>query len=353
MAKTTRRWKDAIGYFPIGVFVGQPISKPKTGPSKTAPESRSDASRPDDAQKDIQSPEVVALVQLCAAGDAASLEQFFTRFASDIYNFPLKVFHLDEDAASDFFLYAYERLRDGARFRSFQGRSSFRTWFYAVLRNLVIDWMRTIREVETVNRSYPDHEGSEYRSIENTPDPRSLRDEDAGIRAAFETRLLSLTMEMRLVFKLCFLYYLDLDDEELKALSERTGKTPASIMKSVADLKHRLSAKEITNLEAEDKITSLYLSIVHLKERRQNLINRPGNSGPRPPTDFEVIRLDKAIEKKYKQRDRLLERKERGHFVVRTPYKFVADLLQMPEGSISVHMMRALEKMRIPRDVKK
>lgn len=287
--------------------------------------------------------DIAALVRRCADGDEAALGEFFEKHAEDMYNFPLKVFHLDEDAGSDFFLYAYERLRDGARFRSFQGRSSFRTWFYAVLRNLVIDWMRTVKEVETV-QPRAEH-GSDARSVENVADPRGELDE---VEAGFlRDRMAGLPMDLRLVLKLCFIYYLDLDPEEMEALTKKSGRTSSEILELLVSLRHNLSDRELSNIEAEDKITSLFLSIQELKSKRSILKAK----GAFP---FEVERLDRAIEKKYKQREALLHRKARGHFTVRTPYKTIGDLLGIPEGSVSVQMMRAMERIRPrPGDEKK
>ncbi len=289
--------------------------------------------------------EILDLIKKCGNGNPGSLSIFFERFASDIYNFPIKVFHLDEDSASDFFLYAYERLRDGGRFRSFQGRSSFRTWFYTVLRNLVIDWMRTIREVRTVNFRQNDEKGSEYRVIENTPDPRAGKEEDTTRLQAFRNRIAGLGMELRLIFKLSYVYYMDLEKDELEFLSEKTGKSTAELIKYTADLRHFLSEKEIKNLDSEDKITGLYVNIMDLKSKReklQSLVNRPGPV----PDQLEISRLNKSLEKKYNQREKLLNRREKGHFIVRTPYRYLSDLLGIPEGSVSVQMMRALEKIR-------
>ena len=214
--------------------------------------------------------EIKKLVQSCSEGDEVALKKFFEDFSEDIYNFPIKVFHLDSDAASDFFLYAYERLRDGGRFRSFQGRSSFRTWFYTVLRNLVIDWMRTIREVNTVNFGKSDDSGGEFRMIENTPDPRTLPDNrDIGLLNQFQEELSGLNIELRVVFKLSYIYYLDLELDELDFICERSGRKPAEVMSYLADLKNELAEKELKNIGSEDKITSLYISILELKSKRE------------------------------------------------------------------------------------
>ncbi|MCR9144895.1 MAG: RNA polymerase sigma factor [bacterium] len=291
-------------------------------------------------------PEVLEMVRLCGEGDRPALKAFFERFSEDIYNFPLKVFHLDQDAASDFYLYAFERLKDGGRFRSFQGRSTFRTWFYTVLRNLVIDWMRTIREVDTVNVTRTDDKGNEFRLIENTPDPRSLNSEDHNLIFGFKNQLTELPVDLRLIFKLSYVYYLDLTPEEMEYLSEKSGKSQGELLRLLADLKHRLSEKELKNLGSEDKITSLYLAILELKVKREKLLSTAAQPGGEPPDPAEMIRIERAIEKKYQQREKLLVKKSRGHFIVRTPYKHIATLLQIPEGSVSVQMMRVLERIR-------
>ncbi len=292
--------------------------------------------------------EILELVQKCGAGDREALQAFFDRYSEDIYNFPIKVFHLDEDAASDFYLYAFERLKEGGRFKSFQGRSSFRTWFYTVLRNLVIDWMRTIRELNTVPARRVDERGKEFATIENTPDPRLERDlEDTGELEDFFRRLQHLSLELRTVFKLTYIYYLDLSPEEMDYLAGKAGRSLAELTKFMAGLKHELADREIKNIGYEDKITSLYVSILDLKTKKEKILSgleKPGDLSPED--EFEIEKIDRNIEKKYQQREKLLEKKEKGHFVVRTPYKYITRLMDIPEGSVSVHMMRALEKLR-------
>ncbi len=293
--------------------------------------------------------ELIDLIRKCGEGDSASLEIFFERYSSDIYNFPIKVFHLDEDAASEFFLYSYERLKEGNRFRSFQGRSSFRTWFYTVLRNLVIDWMRTIREVQTVNFSRVDDRGNEFRMIENTPDPRTQQNSEDTIIYVFKQNLHKLNIELRVVFKLSYIYYLDLDSDELGYLCDRSDREKQDVILYIADLKHRLSEKEMKNIEAEDKITSLYTTILELKNKKDRILSDEGknkDSLVSSPVLYEAERINKALDKKYQQREKLLDKREKGHFIVRTPYKYISELLKIPEGSISVQMMRSIEKLR-------
>ena len=295
------------------------------------------------------SSDLLLLIKKCGEGDSASLQDFFEQFAEDIYNFPVKVFHLDEDSASDFFLYAFEKLKNGRRFSSFQGRSSFRTWFYAVLRNLVLDWMRTIREIETVNYTRVGEDGQEYRLIENTPDTRgdeSFSDEYF-LKEFFLQKIEELGIELKTVFKLSYIFYLDLDSEEVEFIRRQSGKSLNEIYSYIADLKNFLAEKELKNIGTEDKITAIYLGILDLKMKKVIMNSKIENQTALSEKErLEMARVDRLLGKKYQQREKLLERKQKGHFIVRTPYKFISELTCIPEGSISVQMMRIMEKFR-------
>ncbi len=286
------------------------------------------------------------LVKKCGEGDSNALQEFFEHFSEDMYNFPLKIFHLDEDAASDFYLYAFDRLKDGKRFRSFQGRSSFRTWFYTVLRNLVIDWMRTIREFETVQvHSQDEHE--HRHMIENAPAPVKNNAEEEVVELLHD-KLLKLPVETSLLFKMSYIYYFDLNHQEIDYLSCQTGCTESEIMSQLLELRHSLAGKELQNIKVEDKITSLYVNIMSLQAREEKielLIRRQDKSNPAILTELERLRT--TIRKKRVQWKKLLQKKNNGHLIVRTPYRWIAEFMKMPESNISVQMKRILGKLRI------
>lgn len=270
---------------------------------------------------------ILSLVQRCGQGEPEAIADFFRAYSADIYNFPIRVFHLDEDSASDFYLYALEHLRGGNRFKSFQGKSTFRTWFYSVLRNLVIDWLRLTRFRRQDSTLLPDQIAAQPPR-ENDPLVHSW--------------LGMLPVESRTLVKLTFLYYLEMGSEELAHIIARSGLTEAQVTGRLAALKDTLSERELTNLANEDKITSLYVAILDLRAKRERILG----AGGWPDRSFEVEKLDRAIEKKLTQRARLLGRKEKGHFVVRMPYREIAALMAMPEGSVSVTVMRAFEKLK-------
>ncbi|WP_243401643.1 RNA polymerase sigma factor, partial [Leptospira ellisii] len=162
------------------------------------------------------------LVSRCGDGDEEALKQFFELYSEDIYNFPMKIFHLSEDDAGDFFIYAFERLKTGSRFGSFKGKSSFRTWFYSVLRNMLIDWQRTKRELKVTNLGKISKEGKEYATIEDEPDTRPGMQKEAGeLSERFNQALEEIGVDKRVIFKLSYIYYLNLNEDEIQYLIEK------------------------------------------------------------------------------------------------------------------------------------
>lgn len=297
--------------------------------------------------------EVQALVKRCGDKDPLALKEFFRLYSTDIYNFPLRVFHLDEDAASDFYLYAFERLKTGQRFKSFQGKSSFRTWFYTVLRNMLIDWMRTVHEVKTVEKQKSDDDSRNLQWIETVADPETEKADDSAFMEHFYHILSDLPRDLQMVFKLVFIYYLDLEPEDWDYLKTETGGKLTDMARRIAEQKNELAERSTGNQGQQDKITSLYLSILELKTKRSRLIGEMETRSMDPGEGAELDRIDHLIEKKQNQRDRLIQKRKKGHFVVRAPYRFVSDVLNIPEGSVSVMMSRIMDAFRMDAEVRK
>ncbi|PKA26522.1 RNA polymerase subunit sigma-70 [Leptospira sp. mixed culture ATI2-C-A1] len=293
-------------------------------------------------QTSYSTEEILELVKECGTGNEKALQKFFDHYSQDIYNFPIRVFHLTEDDASDYYIYAFERLKSGKRFKSFVGKSSFKTWFFSVLRNLLIDWQRTKREVKTQTVSKVNKEGKEYSTIEDEPDKRADALAHAlDVSDQFQSVLSTIKMENRIVFKLSFVYYLHLDPEELVYIAEKTSRPEEEIRSEILSLREELSNREEENLKMEDKITSLYLNILDLKEQKKQKAQ-----GDSVEAQYYKERLDHALAKKYEQRKKLIEKKQKGHFLVRTPYREISRILGISEGGVSVTLLRVLEKIQ-------
>jgi RNA polymerase sigma factor (sigma-70 family) len=286
--------------------------------------------------------EIFALVQSCASGDVQSLKKFFEEFSEDIYNFPIRVFHLEEDDASEFFIYAYERLKSGKRFQTFVGKSGFKTWLYTVLRNMLIDWKRNKRELKIVSSVKVNADGVEYYSIENEPDIKAnLQKEADSVSSKFQSALSEIKLESRIIFKLAYIYYLNLDDEEIDYLLQKTGLTKEDLQKEIISIRDSLSEKEIQILQSEDKIASIYMNILELKYQQEK--EKPLVFNDNLP-NYDKVQI--SIDKKYEQRRKLIEKKNKGNFITRTPYRVIAQLLKIPEGGVSISLQRVLEKIQ-------
>ncbi len=286
--------------------------------------------------------EIFALVQSCASGDSLSLKKFFEEFSEDIYNFPIRVFHLEEDDASEFFIYAYERLKSGKRFQTFVGKSGFKTWLYTVLRNMLIDWKRNKRELKIVSSVKVNSDGVEYYSIENEPDLKAnLQKEADSVSSKFQTALSEIKLENRIIFKLAYIYYLNLDNEEIDYLLQKTGLTKEELQKEIISIRDSLSEKEIQILQSEDKIASIYMNILELKYQQEK--EKPIVFNDNLP-NYDKVQI--SIDKKYEQRRKLIEKKNKGNFITRTPYRVIAQLLKIPEGGVSISLQRVLEKIQ-------
>lgn len=279
------------------------------------------------------------LIAGCAKGDPESLKIFFDKYSQDIYNFPLKVFHLTEDDASDFYIYAFEKLKNGKKFKNFEGKSQFKTWFYSVLRNLLIDWKRTKKELKIQEKIKTNSDGVEFGGIESEVDSLStekIQAQEASL--LFHKELNSVKLEHRVIFKLSYIYYLQLSEEEFQYIIKKSGKTEKELKEWLIRIRSELVEKAQEIEKMEEKLTSLYLSILELKANVQlEKISQPNTNLP------FTNRIQKTLEKKYEQRKKILEKKQKGLFVAKTPHKEIAQLLGTSEGNVSVTILRVIK----------
>jgi RNA polymerase sigma factor (sigma-70 family) len=293
-------------------------------------------------QKQLNPQEINQLVSDAGNGNSEALKNFFEIYSEDIYNFPIRVFHLSEDDASDFYIYAFERLKSGRRLQSFGGKSSFKTWFYSVLRNLLIDWKRTIKEVKIQSITRTNVDGKEYNTIEDESDPLLPEKEKAvEISEQFLENLSEIKIESRAIFKLSYIFYLQLEKDEVEYILDKAKINLLELKNWILETRSSLSNKEEDINKLEDKITSIYLSILELKE--QQITEPIEDSKSNLPI---VDKIGASLQKKYEQRRKLIERKQKGHFLSRTPYKEVAQLLGISEGGVSVTLIRVVEKLQ-------
>ncbi len=290
----------------------------------------------------LSNEEIFSLIQDCAKGNSEALKKFFEIYSTDIYNFPIRVFHLDEDDASEFFIYAFERLKTGKRFQTFVAKAGFKTWLFTVLRNLLIDWQRNKKELKTVASYKINSDGEEYSTVEAEIDTKPEKMEEAH-RASdvFNEILDDLKIDQRVLFKTVYIFYLNLSNAEIEYIADKRKISKSEIVIEISQIRDELSEKEIHNIELEDKISAIYMSIIRLQEKMKK----------EPMQEFQdnlpnINKTKIAIEKKLEQRKKLIDKKQKGNLISKTPYKIIAKLLDVHENNISISLQRIIEKIQ-------
>lgn len=281
---------------------------------------------------DFSEEEILQLVKQCKEQNPYALEKFFKLFSIDIYNFPTKVFQFDEEQAGDFFLFAFERLRDGKRFKTFKGESTFRTWFYSVLKNLVIDFIRTNQKSKVIQI----HNYDNFYEIEKNLPPEYDELETQYIKDKFYDILNDLEFDSRLVFKLTHIFYLTLDEHDLKILKENYHKTNYEIFQFISEAKEYLIEKNTKLNQKEEKLTRLHFKLMALQEKEKRILQNQNREEDR----WEI---QEKISKKKEIRNSILT-KNNEFVLLRVPFYKTAKFLNLSTPIIS-NLYKKAEKM--------
>ncbi len=285
-----------------------------------------------------------------------ALAAFFEEFSDDIYNFPMRMFRFNEDEASEFYLYAFEHLRDGRKIASFQGKAKFTTWFYAVLRNLTIDFLRSQKDkMRFTTYLKADASGKMVDAIESLSDPRDQNTFEETLFEQFNASLVSLALPQRVLFKLAYAWYFELDSTEIDYLCELHRMSPAQILPRLQELKKVAHEKSVEVRELEEKLTANFQGISLLETRIENFFRENPDIEKRreswsetffstavPP---QVIDMIQSLMKKKKKQQSLLLHQKKSLLSIRVPYKDLGELLKSTQGVLSVQLIRIVDKL--------
>lgn len=285
-----------------------------------------------------------------------ALAAFFEEFSDDIYNFPMRMFRFNEDEASEFFLFAFEHLRDGRKIASFQGKAKFTTWFYAVLRNLTIDFLRSQKEkLRFTTYLKADASGKMVEAIEAVSDKREQNTFEEILFEQFNSSLLSLALSQRVLFKLAYAWYFELDADEINYLCELHHTDEADILARLQELKKVAHERSVEVRDLEEKLTANFQGISILETRIENFFRENPDIDKRreawsetffstsiPP---QVIDMIQSLMKKKKKQQALLLQQKKSLLSIRVPYKDLGELLKSTQGVLSVQLIRIVEKL--------
>jgi RNA polymerase sigma factor (sigma-70 family) len=296
------------------------------------------------------------LLQGISENKTESIKEFFEIFSDDIYNFPIRYNNFSEDEAADFYLYAFEHLKNGKKISSFQGKSKFTTWFFSVLRNLVIDFLRTRRnklKIASMANITPD--GVEFDFFQNIPDhTQNNNDFEQELTHQFLEYIEKLNINQRILLKLAYIHYLDFENLEIEWLSKLNETSIEKILKEISRLKNiaLLRANEIKNIE--DRLTMNFLAIDNLELKLNSFFQEhpelPRNekewseifTSPEIPED--INKIIQSLSRKKERHLHLIQTQQKSLLATRIPYKEFSGLLKSSDGVLSVQLSRLLKK---------
>jgi DNA-directed RNA polymerase specialized sigma24 family protein len=257
------------------------------------------------------------LIQRCLAAEPEAIRLFQEKYGEIIYGFPIRVYRVPRDMAGDFYVFAFDKGRIFRRVQTFEGRIALRNYLLGfVLDNLVLEWKRGEREIETVPIEA-------IREIADDSPPLDEMDEPA-------------------VLKLLHIEDCDLSPDDIRYIRKVSGRRVPEILAEIERMRSTVREREAGLKRVEDQLEGVH-AWVQLYERRLRRIAADLASLPPAATTAQSLReeqreLERKLKWRQRQRASLMERAQRRK--VTTPYKDIAALLGTTIGNIASQILR-------------
>jgi DNA-directed RNA polymerase specialized sigma24 family protein len=244
------------------------------------------------------------------------------------------------EEAGDFYVFAFDQGRIFRRVRSFEGRAPFRAYLLGfVLDDLVLEWRRGIRTIETVSIETLGELPGRSESPENVIDDGNERAVD---RSVLSEVLAALEPSKSVVMKLLYVEDYELKAAELRYLAEVSGRPIPDVLSRVDHLRATVREREAGLKRMEDSLDAVQ-AWIQLYERRLQRIRDDLSSVPPTSTaaarlNEEHTELERKIGRRRQQRTKLLAQAQRRK--VTAPYKDIAELLNTSVGNVGSQIAR-------------
>ncbi len=277
------------------------------------------------------------LIRRCLSAESDAIREFQERFGELIYAFPLRVYRVPRDQAGDFYVFAFDKGRIFRRIQTFEGRISLRSYLLGfVLDNLVLEWKRTEREIETVPIDAIDEPADERTTFASNHNGEDQQ------RMAFLDLLADIPPTKAVILKLLHVEDCELTPSDLRHIRKASGRRIPEILVEVERMRATVREREAGLKKLEDQLEGVQ-AWIHLYERRlRRIASDLGSLPPQTSTARQLREEQTELERKLKwrqgQRANIMERVQRRK--VTTPYKDIATLLNTTIGNVASQILR-------------
>lgn len=283
---------------------------------------------PDDppSPSPLDSLDDAALAARCATGDNEAERTLLARQMQAIYWLPRNAFGAPEECLADFLLYAVEKIRERdilAKYDPEKG-AQFGTWFGVVIRRLYFDYLRAHPPAPPTAELFDE-------SIEGKEAPDPAAEADPALLDHMKVRC-------RVLFKLLLCNTMFLQAEEVRWIAEESGKPLLDVTREIAMLEADLREQEVALAERYDKLaTAFYWKSTY--EQRIASMERT-REHPHTDADPDLEDVRRKLERREREYLRLTHELSGMVGIATAPYRELASLLAVPEGTLASHISR-------------
>jgi len=294
--------------------------------------------------------ETRALIARCLSGEADAAKEFQQHYGELIYSYPIRVYRTPPEDAGDFYVFAFERGRIFRRMRTFEGRTTLHAYLSGfVLDNLVLEWKRGERGIETVS----------IEALGEVPDSAAIGYADAhpSGQPSLAEMLARLEGSKAVLLKLLYVEDSDLTVADVRYIAKISRRRMSEVLAGVDGLRSTVREREAHLKRAEDALDSVH-AWIQLYQRRMrricdDLSNLPPGSTAAVRLREEHAELERKLQRRHQQRTALLGRAQRRK--VTAPYKDIAALLNTSVGNVASQILRVRRelaaKVELPEDM--
>jgi len=266
------------------------------------------------------------LAALCGQGIEAAERELIRRQMQAIYWLPRRAFGAPEEELSGFLLYAIEKIRGRdilAKFDPDQG-TRFRTWFGVVIRRLYLDDLRT--------------QGHPPAAVELQEDGLAGADPSGAAEAPEDELLAAMQVQCRALFKLLLCNTCYLTPEEIRWVAQTSGASVLEAAEGVARLEERLRNAEVRLRERYDRLAVAHWWKTTYERQLQRLETELEHPWTEAHEGWEKTRA--RLDRRRQEYERLVHDLSGGAGIATAPYRELAALLGLKEGTLASQISR-------------